>query len=91
MVDFTFQRRYVRGKYAQDQLGVHDVIFFLVHLLVVCRDGLARAVDGEATTPLDDEAWTSMDIPLSDITLSVLKLVSTSLTNSSTALSLTDM
>jgi hypothetical protein len=44
-------------------------------------------VDGEATTPLDDEAWSSMEIPLSDITLSVLKIVLTSLTDSSVALS----
>jgi hypothetical protein len=46
----------------------------LVHFSVVCRDGPARAVDGEAATPLDDEAWTLVDIPLSDITLSVLHL-----------------
>jgi hypothetical protein len=63
----------------------------LVRFSTVCRDGPARAVDGEAATPLDDEAWTPVDIPLSDITLLVLKLASTSLTDSSAALSSSDM
>jgi hypothetical protein len=44
-------------------------------------------MDGEATTPLDDEAWTPVEISLSDITLSILKLESTSLTDSSAVLS----
>ena len=59
---------------------------YLVCFSTVCQDGPARAVDGEAATPLDDEAWTLVDIPLSDITLSVLKLASTSLNDSSVAL-----
>jgi hypothetical protein len=58
---------------------------------MICRDGPARVVDGEAATPLHDQAWTPMDIPLSDITLSVLKLVSTSLTDSSATLISSDM
>jgi hypothetical protein len=58
---------------------------------VVCRDGPARAVDGEVSTPLDDEAWTPVDIPLSDITLLVLKLESTSLIDSSATLSSLNM
>jgi hypothetical protein len=63
----------------------------LVCFSAVCRDGPAQAVDGEVVATLDDEAWTPVDIPLSDITLSVLKLASTSLTDSSVALSLSDM
>jgi hypothetical protein len=55
------------------------------------RDVLAQAVDGEAATPLENEAWTPVDIPLSNMTLFVLKLASTSLTNSSAALSSSDM
>jgi hypothetical protein len=51
------------------------------------QDVPSRAVDGEVATPLDDEAWTPVDIPLSDMTLSVLKPTSTSLTDSSVALS----
>jgi hypothetical protein len=63
----------------------------LVHFSAICRDGPAQAVDGEAATPLDDEAWTPVDIPLSGITLLVLKLASTSLTDSYVALSSSDM
>jgi hypothetical protein len=63
----------------------------LVRFSAVCRDGPAQEVDGEAATPLDDEAWNLVYIPLFDITLLVLKLASTSLTDSSTALSLSDM
>lgn len=50
-----------------------------------------RAVDGGVATPLDDEAWTPVNIPLFDMTLSVLKLASTSLTDSYFALSSSDM
>ena len=63
----------------------------LVRFSAVYQDGPTRAVDGELATPLDDEAWTSVDIPLSDITLSVLKLASTSLIDSSVALSSLEM
>jgi len=55
------------------------------------RDVPARAFDGEATTPLDDKAWTLVDIALSDMTLSILKLTITSLTDSSAMLSSSDM
>jgi hypothetical protein len=51
----------------------------------------SQAVDGEATTHLDDEAWNPMDIPFSNMTLSFLKLASTSLTDSSVVLSSSDM
>jgi hypothetical protein len=63
----------------------------LVCFSAVCQDGPSRAVDGEAATPLDYKAWTPVDIPLSDITHSILKLASTSLTDSSVALRSSDM
>jgi hypothetical protein len=50
--------------------------FFLIGLV---RDVPARAVDGEAWTPLVDDAWTPVDNPLSDMTLSVIKSIKTSL------------
>jgi hypothetical protein len=63
----------------------------LIGFSTVCRDGIAQAVDGEGATPLDDEAWTLVDSPLSDITLSVLKLASICLTDSPTVLRSSDM
>jgi hypothetical protein len=56
-----------------------------------CWDGPIQAVDGEATTPLFDDAWNPVDIPLSDMTLSVLKSRRTSVTNSSIAVSSSDI
>jgi hypothetical protein len=50
------------------------------------RDVPARAVDGEAFTPLIDDACKPIDNPHSDMTLSVLRLASTSLVDSSVAL-----
>ena len=63
----------------------------VVHFSVVYWDGPARGMDREVATPLDNEVWTLVDIPLSNITLSVLKLASTSLTDSSDTLSSSDM
>jgi hypothetical protein len=51
----------------------------------------ARAVDGEAGSPLMDDACTPVDNPLSDMTLSVIRSRSTSVTDSSTALSSSDI
>jgi hypothetical protein len=73
-----------------------SLVFTMSSLCLVCfsvvyQDGPARAVDGEYATPLEDKAWTPVDIPLSDITLSILKLASTSLTDSSVALRSSDM
>jgi hypothetical protein len=55
------------------------------------RDGLARAVDGEAGSPLIDNACSPVDTPLSDMTLSVIKSRRTSVTDSSTAVSSSDI
>jgi hypothetical protein len=55
------------------------------------QDGLARAVDGDACTILVDESCTPVDNPLSDMTLSVIKSRSTSVTDSSTAVSSLNM
>jgi hypothetical protein len=63
----------------------------LVHFSSDGRDGLARAVDGEAGSPLVDDACTPVDNPLSDMTLSVIRSRSTSVTDSSTALSSSDI
>jgi hypothetical protein len=60
----------------------------LVHFSSDGRDGPApRAVDEDACTVLVDEACTPTDNPLSDMTLSVIRSRSTSVTDSSTALS----
>jgi hypothetical protein len=39
-----------------------------------------RAVEGEAWSPLIDDAWTPVDNPHSDMTLSVIKSIKTSST-----------
>jgi hypothetical protein len=59
----------------------------LVHFSSAGRDGLAQVVDGEADSPLIDDACTPVDNPLSDMTLSVIKSRSTFITDSSTVLS----
>jgi hypothetical protein len=59
----------------------------LVFLSVLARDVPARAVDEEACTPLVDEAWTPVEILLSDMTLSFIKSRRTSLMDSSSAVS----
>ena len=52
------------------------------------QDGLVlRLVDKEACTPLFDDACTPTDITLSDMTLSFMRLMSTSLIDSLSALS----
>jgi hypothetical protein len=61
---------------------------FLVLFFVVGQDGLdSRAVDGEACNPLVENACMPSDITLSDITLSFMRSMSTSFTNSLTMLS----
>jgi hypothetical protein len=81
--------------YDGNMVGTNFVLATLSLCLVIestsARDVPAQEVDGEATTPLDNEAWTPMDIPLSYMTLSILKLESTSLTDSSAVLSLLNM
>jgi hypothetical protein len=63
--------------------------------LVLCSasawDILARVVDGEACTHLVDDACKTVDNPCSDMTLSVLRLASTSLADSSATLNLSDI
>jgi hypothetical protein len=63
--------------------------------LVLCsalaRDVLARAVDGEACTPLVEDACKPVDNPHSNMTLSVLRLESTSLVDSSAVLNSSDI
>jgi hypothetical protein len=63
----------------------------LVLLSAPARDVLSQAVDGEACTPIIDDAWTSMDILLFDMTLSVIKLRRTSMMDSSSVVSLLDI
>ena len=64
----------------------------LVLFSVMTRDGPdPRAVDGEAYTPLVDDACTPTYITLSYITLAFIRLMSTSFTDSSTALSYVDI
>jgi hypothetical protein len=55
------------------------------------RDVPARAVDGEACTPLVDDACKPVDNPHSDMTLLVLRLASTSLADSLAALNSSDI
>jgi hypothetical protein len=63
----------------------------LVHFSYTSRDGPARAVDGEVDSPLIDDACILVDNPLSDMTLSVIKSRSTFVTDSSTAMSSSDI
>jgi hypothetical protein len=63
----------------------------LVHFSFSCQDGPAQALDGEFGSPLVDDACTPIDNPLSDMTLSVINLRSTSVTNSLTTLSSSDI
>jgi hypothetical protein len=63
----------------------------LVHFSSTGRDGPARAVDGEADSPLVEDACTPVDTPLSDMTLSVIKSRRTFVTDSSTAVSSSDI
>jgi hypothetical protein len=63
----------------------------LVILSVPARDVPSQVVDGEACTPLIDDAWTPMEILLSDMTLSVIKSRRTSVTDSSSAVSSSDI
>jgi hypothetical protein len=58
----------------------------LVLLSTPVRDVLARAIDGEAFTPLVDDAFKPVENPLFDMILSAMRLASTSLTDSSVAL-----
>jgi hypothetical protein len=57
----------------------------LVILSTSAQDVPARAVNEEAYTPLIDDAWTPMEILLSDMNLSVIKSGRTSVTDSSSA------
>jgi len=63
----------------------------LVLFSSVGQDGLTRVVDGEADNPLIDNACTPLDNPLYDMTLSVIRLRSTYVTDSSTKLSSWDI
>ena len=54
----------------------------LVLLSEPTRDVPAQAVDGEACTPLIDDACKPVDNPLSNMTISILRLTSTSLMDS---------
>jgi hypothetical protein len=63
----------------------------LVRFSSTGREGLARIVYGEASSPLIDDACRPIENPLSDMTLLVIKLRSTSVTDSSTAVSSSDI
>jgi hypothetical protein len=55
------------------------------------REGLAQAVEGEAGSAPEDDAYTPVDIPCSDMTLSIIKSIITSSTIFSAALSSSDI
>jgi hypothetical protein len=63
----------------------------LVILSALARDVPAQVVDEEACTPPIDDAWTLVDILLSDMTLSIIKSRRTSITDSSSAVSSSDI
>jgi hypothetical protein len=64
----------------------------LVLFSVMTRDGMdSQVVNGEAYTPLVDDGCTPTEITLLDITLSVMRSMSTSFIDSSTALSSLDI
>jgi hypothetical protein len=63
----------------------------LVLLSAPARDVPAQAVNGEACTPLVDDAQTPMVIILSDMALLVIKSRRTSVTDSSSAVSSSDI
>jgi hypothetical protein len=63
----------------------------LDHLSEGGWDGPSRAVEGEAGSTLEDDACTPVDILCSDMTLSAIKLIRTSSTIFSAALSLFDI
>jgi hypothetical protein len=55
------------------------------------RDVFSQAIDGEAFTPLIDYAWNLVDIPLSDMTLLVIKSIRTSVMDSPMTVSSPDI
>jgi hypothetical protein len=63
----------------------------LVLLFALARDVPTQAVDGKACVPLVDDAYKPIENPLYDMNCLVLRLASTSLTNSSTVLSLSNI
>jgi hypothetical protein len=63
----------------------------LVLLSAPARDVPAQVIKEEACTPLVDDAWTLVDILLSEMTLLVIKSRRTSVTDSSSAVSLSDI
>jgi hypothetical protein len=63
----------------------------LVCFSSVGQDGPAREVEGEAWHPLADDAWTPIDNPHSDMTLSVIKSFKTSSTTFLAVLSSSDI
>jgi hypothetical protein len=75
------------GKILRINLAFARSSLFLVHFSSADRDGSARALDREASSPLVDDACRPVDNPLSDMTLSVIKSRSTFVTNSSTVVS----
>jgi hypothetical protein len=64
---------------------------FLVHFSSTCQDGLARAVDREAASPLVDDTCTPVDNPHSNMILSVLNSRRTFVTNSLVVVSSLDI
>jgi hypothetical protein len=63
----------------------------LVRFSFYGRYGPSRAVNGEARSPLVDDACTPVDNPLSDMTLSIISSRSNYVTDSLTALSSSDI
>jgi hypothetical protein len=63
----------------------------LVLISASARDVPAQVVDGEAFTPLVNDSYKPVENPLSNMTLSALRLTSTSLTDSSVALNSSDI
>jgi hypothetical protein len=63
----------------------------LVLLSALAQDFPTRVVDEEAFTPLVDEAWTPMEIFLSDMTPSIIKSRRTFVMDSSSTVSSSDI
>ena len=83
------------GIYLGNMLGIIFIVAKLFssldHLSEGGQDGPTRAVEGEAINSPEDDACTLVDTPRSDMTLSVIKSIKTSLNSFSIVLSLFDI
>jgi hypothetical protein len=79
------------GKILGIIVTVANSFLSLDHLFEGGRDGPAREVEGEVGNSPKDDAYTPVDTPCSDMTLSVINSIKTSSTIFSAALSLFDI